>query len=153
MKGLLTTCLSLNPTIGHAKRSTFLVTEEREYEVEPGYWAVEEETGEEGFESLSAAWPVFVDEHKDKVLDHRFIQRPNEVCTGIIVRYNEDRFRPIRPLLIHEAFSRRSPSKGCRKLWLHVAIFVAFFTQGLSGPFFKGALGGYLVVPHDFLNF
>ena len=46
----------------------------------------------------AAAWPVFVDEHKDKVLDHTFIQRPNELCTGIIVQCNEDPFRPIRPL-------------------------------------------------------
>lgn len=176
-----------------------------EYQVEPGYWAVEEETGEEGFESLFAEDDFWVNwsqrfaaildavflmghpandcpavkgrdvsfqrwgahrheyhescclaghvaEHKDKVFDHTFIQRPNEVCTGIIVQYNEDPFGPIRPLLIHEAFSRRSSSKGCRKLRLHVAMTCVLHVR-LSGPFFKGALDGYLVIPHDFLNF
>ena len=38
-----------DPTSRHTKRSTFLVAEEGEYEGEKGYWAVEEETGEEGF--------------------------------------------------------------------------------------------------------
>ena len=41
-----------DPTIRHSKRSTFLVSEEGECEGEQGYWAVEEETGEEGFVSL-----------------------------------------------------------------------------------------------------
>ena len=43
-----------DPTIRHAKRSTFLVAEEGECEGEQGYWVVEEETGEEGFVSLFA---------------------------------------------------------------------------------------------------
>ena len=39
-----------DPTIRHVKRSTFLVAEEGECEGEQGYWVVEEETGEEGFD-------------------------------------------------------------------------------------------------------
>ena len=43
-----------DPTIRHAKRSTFLFADEGECDGDLGYWVFEEETGEEGFVSLCA---------------------------------------------------------------------------------------------------